>query len=53
MGLKRLDSRYLWCASQVLVLDAGRVAEFDSVPSLLSRPGGQFRGMVADAGLLP
>ena len=36
---------------QVLVMDAGRVKEFDTVPTLMSQPDSSFRAMVTEAGL--
>ena len=35
---------------RVLVLDAGRVVEFDTPFALLTRPEGVFKGMVAATG---
>ena len=36
---------------QVLVMDAGRVKEFDTVPALMAQPDSSFRAMVTEAGL--
>ena len=36
-------------SDRVLVLDQGRVAEYDSPRTLLATPGSAFRAMVADA----
>ena len=36
---------------QVLVMDAGVVAEFDTVPTLLANPESAFKAMVVEAGL--
>lgn len=38
-------------SDKVLVMAAGQVAEYDSVPALMSQPGGLLRGMVEQAGL--
>lgn len=38
-------------SSRVLVMEAGLVKEYDTVPVLLAKPGGTFRAMVEDAGL--
>ncbi len=38
--------------TQVLVMDQGRVKEYDTVKRLLSRQDSQFRSMVSEAGLL-
>lgn len=39
-------------STKVLVMDAGRVKEYDTVRRLLSRQDSQFRSMVSEAGLL-
>ena len=39
-------------STRVLVLDAGRIAEFDSPRALLDNDESIFHGMVKDAGLL-
>ena len=36
---------------QVLVMEDGRVKEYDSPANLMQIPGGSFRGMVEEAGL--
>jgi ATP-binding cassette subfamily C (CFTR/MRP) protein 1 len=40
----RLDT-IITTSDRVLVMDGGKVAEFDSVPELFSRPGGLFRAL--------
>ena len=46
------DSASVYVATvQVLVMDAGRVKEFDTVPALMSQPTSSFRAMVNEAGL--
>ncbi|KCV70415.1 hypothetical protein H696_02759 [Fonticula alba] len=39
-------------SDRVLVLDHGRVAEFDSPQALLAQPGSSFFGMALDAGIV-
>ena len=38
--------------SRILVMDAGKVKEFDSPTTLLADPSTIFHGMAADAGLV-
>ncbi|KAM0431452.1 hypothetical protein ACHAPT_005429 [Fusarium lateritium] len=40
----RLDTIISTC-DRVIVMDSGRVAEFDSIPALFSRPGSLFRAL--------
>ena len=39
-------------SSRIMVLDAGRIVEFDTPDALLGRPASIFYGMVKEAGLL-
>lgn len=39
-------------SDRILVLDAGRIAEFDSPQALLSRPSSIFHSLAKDAGLV-
>jgi ABC-type proline/glycine betaine transport system ATPase subunit len=41
---------YIQDSDRVLVLDQGRVAEFDAPRALLARPNGALASMVADTG---
>lgn len=39
-------------SDRVLVLDKGRVVEFDTVPNLLAQPAGLFASMARASGLV-
>ena len=39
-------------SSRIMVLDAGKISEFDTPEALLNRPTSIFYGMVKEAGLL-
>lgn len=43
--------RQCWFVLQVLVMDDGHVAEFDTPAALIAKRGGIFRAMVLEAGL--
>ena len=38
-------------SNKVLVMNAGVLGEFDTVPALMARPESSFRSMVVEAGL--